>query len=672
MRETVESANANLAEDGRTLGTDATFEIVDVASGILESTDPAKADVRSALAGGQPKIAAGKLVSLAVSQTDDPTVSRKAAAETWREAGAILYSIDPAKSAEAYRSAASLSGGASNYSSLADQIEAELARRKTDDAAGARLISSEYNGPIKSYPEPIKKGDFTLIPSNCVSAGLTLICKFDFEVSGPSQRVEIEDIELLDDWARVFRPSQIVLGERTVTDSTSINAAVESGKNALTLTFNSVPGGSNYGLDMVVDRRWPFRWRNLPTSNLSTWLRDQWGGPMGAAMFMPMNEELERPPYGLRISGCERFGRRLSCFGDLGYEGPTQHVELKDVSLVTSNGLVHRPSFMRLNTEANSNSRSLSTSIETGVYDFEIGFYNVPLYSAYKLSGIIGDTPRFEFASFKLGTGDESAPERLSAFYTWPPRVEIGSSIRIGDFKVSPQSCARSEYKAKCEIKLIYVGAPKQIEISEINLVDHMNNYYRPSKITLNGRDVSNSSSISTRLDADQYTLVVWFDSVPKSRLYELQAELDGRDELAIVNISLPAADGSLGVPTDIVFRENDESVVFENIRTTARGCSKRSLALVCYLEVDYNGVAGMLTFDDAFLTTNSGSKIKPTFMRLAGRSVRYSDDISTNISAGIYPMYVEFSDIPDGTSYAMQMNVNKLGDFTWSFESEQ
>ena len=630
---------------------------------VLESTDPGTANARNALANQETAIAAASLIELAEKQEKDAETSPGAAADTWRKAAALLYTIDPAKSATAYKKAADLAADPRRFNSLAaEAMENERRRRASADAPGTNLLVDEYIGPVRDFSQPFEAGNLKVQPETCTNTGNGLRCRIKISKSGPEAKVEIEGIKLIDDWARQYSPSSIQIANREDRGS-SIYPRLGPGDHALTLTFANVPGGTNYGLEFYINDSYAPRWRNVPAQVLSTTLREQWGGPLGLASFVPINEQRSMDPYGVKLTACERLGQRLACFGELGYEGPIHKAEIRNLRLVDGKNREYFPYHVRFGSRFD-NGSSIYPNLETGLVTFEIYFWASPVFESYKLKGQISDTP-FEFNPFKTNQNDPDAEDRLNYFWSWPPRVEVGNSIRQDDFLFEPKSCEREEYAATCLIGVTYVGPEKKVPITGVALIDHKGNRYQPSLLEINGRR-DNGSSIYPYLHAGRFILSAKFDSLPKSRLYELEARVDNLVQLAVVNLALPAEDGAMGLPSDIKYTPIQAVGQSGPLDITVHGCTRRSETAACYLQVDYAGPKEKVAITNVQMSISGGAALAASNIEIANQSVRRSF-VDPTLSTGTYPMLIEFSGLPENSDVTFSMTVNKAAPFRWT-----
>ena len=630
---------------------------------ILQSNRDDTEKARKALLSQETAVAAASLVEVAVQQEENSQVSNLVAAETWRQAAALLYTIDPAKSADAYKKAAELTNFSPQYNDLALlAMERERRRRASEDAPGARLVEAKYEGPIKTFSEPFVFGGVEATPQKCTAQEANLACEIALSLDS-QQRLEIENVKLVDDWGRQFLASTVsISGGRSVNDE-NLRVELAPGQHTLVIQFERIPGGSSYGLEIRLNDQDRFRWRSIPTNELSTDLRDSWGGPLGIASFVPINQEKALSPYGIKLLGCERLGRRLACMGEFGYEGPEHKVQFRDLRLVDSQGRLYRAYYTRLG-KGSSSGEDVDVYHKTGISSFEVYFWATPIDEELSLTGSV-NKQSFQFNPFRTDQNDSEAQTRLNYFWETPPRVGMGGELRLGDFKFLPLECSRKEYTAKCDIEFVYVGENRKLTIRNTNLVDHENNYYPAHRIELGERS-TNSDDFDIYTGAGRYKLTAHFDSIPSSRLYELEMRVDNFIDVVITDLPLPNSEGSLGLPTDIEYLPINAVSNFDNLEIATDGCTKRTSGIVCYGLISYSGPELKHQFRDTLLTLEDGTKLPASSIRV-GSSTASSNSVDAYFQTGAYPFRVHFENVTSSEGAKFSMNLRSNGEIEWA-----
>lgn len=657
-----EDVSQNAQENGRTIGPSQAVAFVGAATDILESNEPGTKAVREALANEAPSEAAALLVKLAEEKSSSPDTPNNQTSEIWETAGAILYPIDAVKSSAAYNRAASLSPDNDRLATLSKQIEAELRERESEQAPDAVRRLSSYSGPIQPFGTSVTKGTVTIEPTACTGQEMDLKCNFDLSFDGDPRRIDIRGIRLVDDWSRIFIPSRTQLSERWDDDG-SVAADLNAGTHSLEVDFENVPGGSNYGVQFEVDRH-IYYWRGIPTETLDASLRDDWGGPLGIASFRPFTETISEEPYAIRLTGCERFGKDVRCYGYVGYAGPKQRLTLKDVVLVDDSDRQYKAVFSRLAFSAD-NDNSVYADLVTGEHEIMFRFYGVPFTGELRLRGSLNNDASFEFQPFEFDV-DEEDVARISYFYDFPLRLNAGSSLRFEDFKVSPKGCERDEFTAICDVELLYVGEKRRIHFDWSYLIDNDNNYYPAVHTQILGTNyMDDDNSLFADLSAGRYVLRQAFESLPPARLFEQRFRLDQSASVYVTNLTLRGADGRMGIPTDIRYTEINDSKRIGSVEVTTDGCARRGKDVDCFLHIIYDGPHRRIAIDQIRLESGSGT-ISATHSTLAGSSDN-DDSMYRNLYSGTYASVVRFKDVPANLTQNLALRVNGEKQYNWT-----
>ncbi len=134
-----------LAQSGGQLDARSEDSLRDALSSVLRSSDAEKAQARQALAQGDVEGAADSLAAVAAQQAEAATGAVKAAAQSWREAGALYAASDTHKAVDAYEKALALdpdnpeilNGLGPLYERQARMDEAQALYTKVLEGAGA-------------------------------------------------------------------------------------------------------------------------------------------------------------------------------------------------------------------------------------------------------------------------------------------------------------------------------------------------------------------------------------------------------------------------------------------------------------------------------------------------------------------------------------------------------
>lgn len=663
VSEALDEATVSAAKDGRMITGRQSLEFIEAATRVLEQNTQETEKIRLALESSDANGAAEQLVALAKAQTESVDTPENVASETWRNAAALLYPISPEQASKAYRKASELQINDKQLASMAKSIEAELKERASSSAPDAVLQLSGYSGPIKPFDHAIEKGKFIVKPISCEAIEGTIIgCQFELEYTGSEKSVSLSGMRLIDDWSRSFDPSNTNIGERSDNDG-SVSSTLAPGKYKISTSFDDVPGGSNYGIQFTLDEL-SFIWRGVPTEGLSPQLRNEWGGPVGVASFVVLDEILDLEPYALRQTGCERFGRDIRCFGKIAYAGPEKDLSLSELRLLDSMGRIYPAAYSRVGLRSD-NDGSVSTRVKTGDYDYSARFRDVPLNLTHTMVGTLNRSTEFQFAPFSFG--DQSTDiERMSYLYDFPLRLNVGGDVRFRDFKFYPKGCSREEYSATCDVDFIYVGSLRDISFKNSYLIDDQNNYYPAVYSEILGTRIrDNDGSISGRFSAGKYTLRQKFDSLPPARLFEHKFRFDDAENLFVTNLTLPNDEGRMGLPTDITFTEIAEEIKFDNGYIKTNGCVRRTKGVDCFLEFNYEGPRKQISLDSFVLKSDSAEHVARA-VSLGGVSDNDSS-VSAYISTGMNSLIVYFGDVDPEGEYSLIMRLNRGTPFAWA-----